>query len=374
MRDHLLTDELDRFRVEPWLDWLGAHVARRSRLWRRIGDWESYLFNREIQDVPIVAPIFVCGLARSGSTILLECLAAHPDTVTHRYRDYPGVLAPVFWDRISTRLYTDHSAPIERAHGDGIAVTPDSAEAMEEMLWMEFYPHSHDPSGDNRIGRGEITPQFAAFYRDHVRKLLWLRRGRRFLSKENYNLVRLGALIELFPDARIIVPLRDPVAHIGSLMRQHALFSAAQAKYPAALRYMQRVGHYEFGLDRRPLNVGNTEAAAAVRHLWHANHEVEGWSAYWAMLHEFVIAQLDEDAALRDATLLVRFEDLCADPAGTLGRILSHARLPVDDAWLAESAQRIRAPASRPSPDQTEEPVIRGITAAPAARLGYGNN
>ena len=90
--------------------------------------------------IQIEAPIFVCGLARSGSTILLECLAAHPDTVTHRYRDYPGVLAPVFWDRISTRLYTDHSAPIERAHGDGIAVTPDSPEAMEEMLWMEFYP------------------------------------------------------------------------------------------------------------------------------------------------------------------------------------------------------------------------------------------
>jgi hypothetical protein len=374
MRDHLLTDELDRFRVEPWLDWVGGHVARRSRLWRRIGNWESRLLNREIQSVPIVAPIFVCGLARSGSTILLECLAAHPDTVTHRYRDYPGVLAPVFWDRISTRLYADHSAPVERAHGDGISITPDSAEAMEEMLWMAFYPHSHDPSSDNRIGRGKITPQFATFYRDHVRKLLWLRRGRRFLSKENYNLVRLGALIELLPDARIIVPLRDPVAHIASLMRQHALFSAAQAKYPAALRYMQRVGHYEFGLDRRPLNVGDTEAAAAVRRLWHAHHDVEGWSAYWAMLHEFLIAQLDEDAALRDATLLVRSEDLCADPPGTLGRILSHARLPVDDSWLAESARRIRAPASRPSLDQVEERVIRTITAAPAERLGYGND
>jgi hypothetical protein len=239
---------------------------------------------------------------------------------------------------------------------------------------MAFHPHSHDPSSDNTIGRGEITPQFAAFYRDHVRKLLWLRRGRRFLSKENYNLVRLGALIELFPDARIIVPLRDPVTHVVSLMRQHALFSAAQNKHPAALRYMQRVGHFEFGLDRRPLNVGNTEAAAAVQRLWHAHDEVAGWSSYWAMLHEFLIRQLDEDAALRDATLLVRSEELCVDPSAILGRILAHTRLAADDAWLAESTQRVRAPASRPSLEQTEERVIRSITAAPAERLGYGNS
>src|SRR3546814_15898758 len=83
-------------------------------------------------------------------TILLESLAAHPDTVTHRYRDYPGVLAPIFWDRVSEHLYAGRSTPVERAHGDGIAVTQDSPEAIEEMLWMAFHPESHDPACDNR--------------------------------------------------------------------------------------------------------------------------------------------------------------------------------------------------------------------------------
>src|SRR3546814_3756590 len=100
------------------------------------------------------------------------------------------------------------------------------------MLCMACHPQSHDPACDNRIGRGGIEPAFAAFYSDHIRKLLWLRQGRRYLSKDNYNLGRLGGLIALFPDARFIVPLRDPVTHIASLMRQHALFSAAETRYP----------------------------------------------------------------------------------------------------------------------------------------------
>src|SRR3546814_14543435 len=90
-------------------------------------------------------------------TILLESLAAHPDTVTHRYRDYPGVLAPIFWDRVSEHLYAGRSTPVERAHGDGIAVTQDSPEAIEEMLWMAFHPESPDPACDNTIGRGGIA-------------------------------------------------------------------------------------------------------------------------------------------------------------------------------------------------------------------------
>jgi hypothetical protein len=41
---------------------------------------------------------------------------------------------------------------------------------MEEMIWMAFYPHAHDPAGDNSVER--VSSDFAAFYRDHIRKLL----------------------------------------------------------------------------------------------------------------------------------------------------------------------------------------------------------
>lgn len=361
-------DRLRRFRVEPWADWSGGVVARWPGIWRGLGNFETRRFSHELDGMEIEAPIFVCGLARSGTTILLESLAAHPDTTTHRYRDYPGVLAPIFWDRVSARLYGNRRRLEERAHGDGIAVGPDSPEAMEEMLWMAFYPQAHDPARDNRIGRSDLSPEFSAYYRDHIRKLLWLRGGRRYLSKGNYNLARFEGLIAVFPEARFIIPVRDPVTHLASLMRQHALFAAAEARYPAALRYMQRVGHFEFGLDRRPLNLGDAAATAEVLRLWHGGHDIEGWSLYWSSVHGLIAELRDKNPAI----LIVRFEDLCAEPLATLERIFAHARLAADGSLLVEMARRIRAPAYYALPfDGYERDKIRRLTRDTASRFGY---
>src|SRR3546814_4976645 len=73
-------DRFERFRVEPWVDWFGGFVARRPRLWRRIGDLETRQFGRALDSIAIRAPLFVCGLARSGSTILLESLRSEEHT------------------------------------------------------------------------------------------------------------------------------------------------------------------------------------------------------------------------------------------------------------------------------------------------------
>ena len=87
------------FAVPAWVDWLGGSVARRPRLWQRLGRLESSALRERIQATPIQAPVYVSGLARSGSTVLLEMLAAHPDMATHRYRDFPLVYTPWWWNR-----------------------------------------------------------------------------------------------------------------------------------------------------------------------------------------------------------------------------------------------------------------------------------
>lgn len=337
-------DRLDRFRVEPWVDAIGGAVERWPGLWRYLGGLESRRLSGAMSDIAIRAPIFICGLARSGTTILLECLAAHPETATHRYRDYPGILAPVIWDRIAARLYAHAGVPVERTHGDGITVTPDSPEAVAEMLWIAFHKDAHDPGRDNRVEGGALGQEFASFFRDHIRKLLWLRDGRRYLSKGNYDLARMDALIGLFPDARFIVPVRDPVTHIASLMRQQTLFSAGETRHPAALRYMRRIGHFEFGLDRRPLNLGSAGVTAEVERLWREGREVEGWSLYWADVHGFLADRLEKDAALRRAVLPVAYETLCGDPPAMLRRVFAHAELAATDAFVDDLAGRIRAP------------------------------
>src|SRR5690554_6259116 len=84
--------------VARWTDFLSGLQARHPGLWIRLGNMETRLLGDELARMSIEKPVYVTGLARSGTTILLELLARHPAFVTHRYRDFPPVLTPWFWN------------------------------------------------------------------------------------------------------------------------------------------------------------------------------------------------------------------------------------------------------------------------------------
>lgn len=366
------TMDKDPFAVPAWIDALGGWVSRQPRLWQALGRFESGILRERLDEVPIAAPIYISGLARSGSTILLELLADHADTATHAYRDFPVVYTPWAWNRFLDRAQRGQTVAVERAHGDGIEVTPESPEAVEEMLWMGFFQHLHKPGVSDVLGFMTDAPKFEAFYRDHLRKLLALRGGRRYLAKGNYNTTRIEYLVNLFPDARFIVPIREPVAHVASLMRQHRRFRDKHRADPRAQRYMSRLGHFEFGLDRRPVHTGDGSEAEAVAAAWAAGREAEGYARAWNDLYRFVADRLAAMPTLRDAVLVVRHEDLCKDPASTLRRVLNHCQLDASPAYVDRALQRLQsAPSNGPVLDAADRQVILQHTAATAARYGY---
>lgn len=355
-----------------WIDRLGGLVERTAGLWVRLGGIESEASRAEIDAIPIDRPIYIAGLARSGTTILLELLAGHGEVATHRYRDYPPVYTPLFWNRAFGRIYRGDAPPVERAHKDRILVTPDSPEAIEEVLWMRFFAGRHDPQVDQVLDAATANPAFEAFYRDHLRKILLIRQGSRYLAKGNYNVTRLAYLAKLFPDARFVVPVREPRAHVASLAKQHRLFCDQERADPRILRHMRRVGHFEFGLDRRPLNLGDTEAALSVARLWESGQEARGLARHWAMVYGFVLDQLEREPGLRERTLLLRYEDVCADAQAALTRAFAHVALSLPGDRLAAMAGRLSAPtyySDHFTPDDVA--AIAEETAAVAARLGY---
>jgi hypothetical protein len=364
--------DYDGFRVARWVDALGGFISRRPRLWIALGNLESRLIADDIDAVSVVQPVYISGVARAGSTILLESLARHPDLASHRYRDYPPVFTPYWWNRFLERVPQREAAPAERTHRDGIAITPDSPEAFEEVIWMAFFPDLHDPAQSAVLSGEARHPEFEAFYRDHIRKLVRVRGGRRYLSKDNYNVSRLEYLLELFPDARFVIPVRDPVWHIASLMKQHALFCRGEERHPEALRHMQRVGHFEFGLDRRPINVGDAALLARITDAWARGDEVEGWSRYWGYIYGHVADRLAANAALREASLVVRFEELCRSSHEVLKRTLAHCRLDAPPAWLEQRSAAIHFPSYyKPGFAPAELETIERHTADTAARFGY---
>jgi Sulfotransferase family len=362
----------DGFQVARWVDAVGGFVNRRPRLWIALGNLETRFMADEISATEVDRPIFISGLARSGSTILLEILAEHPDLVSHRYQDYPLVFTPFWWNRLLERMPKREVPPAERTHQDGIAVGPASPEAFEEVLWMAFFPHLHQASHSSVLGDEASHPEFEAFYREHIRKLVRVRGGRRYLSKGNYNATRLEYLLKLFPDARFVIPVRDPVWHIASLMKQHALFCQGGNRHPEAVRHLQRVGHFEFGLDRRPINAGDPAPLARIVDAWRRGDEVEGWSLYWAHIYGYLADRLEANRALKQAALVVRFEDMCRAPHETLQRTLAHCRLDAPPSWFEDKAAVIRFPSYyRPGFTEGELATIERHTAATALRFGY---
>lgn len=364
--------ENDHFHVARWMDLLGGFIDRHRSAWIRLGHFETRLVGDVIAEVPIDRPIYVTGLARSASTILLELLAGNEEVATHRYRDYPPLFTPYLWNRWLDRVPKRAEKAAERAHKDGIAVTSESPEAFEEILWMAFFPHLHDPSRSAALDAATVNPEFERFYRDHIRKLLKVRGGRRYLAKGNYNVTRLPYLLKLFPDARFIIPVRDPLWHIASLMKQHALFVAGQRHNPRALAHLQRVGHFEFGLDRRPINTGDDKGISEVLSCWDNGREVAGWARYWTLIYGYLLDQLEENPRVAAATRVVRFEDLCARPRRAMMEIFKHCELSLSDALLDRAAALLRLPAYYAPRFTAEElKVIQQETGAVAARLGY---
>jgi hypothetical protein len=361
------------FAVSTRVDLLGAWVHRWPGFWKWLGNVETQVLADHIAGIGIEQPIYISGLARSGSTILLEILALHDTTATHAYKDFPPVLTPYFWNWFLDRAQQRDTVAVERAHGDDIAVTPDSPEALEEVVWMAFFPHGHDPEHSQVLDAATEASAFATFYWNHLRKLLWLRGGRRYLAKGNYNITRLEYLLKLFPDARFVIPVREPVSHIASLLRQHARFCRIHREDPRALRYMQRVGHFEFGLDRRAINTGDSSEAATIMTAWQQGRDVEGLARLWRNVHQHIIDRLEASPALRDASLMVRFEDLCDVPESTLRAVFAHCRLPVSDDFVANAVARLRRPnRDEAAFDAAVLEMIAALTSPVAVRFGYG--
>ena len=151
--------------------------------------------------------VFVSGLARSGSTILLNAVYESGEFSSLSYRDMPFILAPNIWSKISPNTKVADS--YERAHKDGISISLESPEALEEVFWMTFSQQ-----------QAQTKEKFKR-YVELVAKRYSLSR---YLSKNNQNIKRLEFISEIFPNSKILIPFREPLQQAYSLFLQHQRF------------------------------------------------------------------------------------------------------------------------------------------------------
>jgi len=198
-----------------------------------------------------------------------------------------------------------------------------------------------------------------------------VRKGNRYVSKGNYNVSRLLYLHKLFPDARFVIPVRHPASHVASLMKQHELFLKAACANPDARDHLRRVGHFEFGPDRVPVNMGDDACIQGIMSLWSENAQARGCARYWNHVYGAVLDQLDANPALAATSLIVRYEDFCSTPLETARSLLSHTGLP-DSAAVGAFCEQVSAPdyySWRYSDEELR--AVREETRSTRERLGY---
>jgi hypothetical protein len=230
----------------------------------------------------------------------------------------------MLWSRLSGP-FRQPAALRERAHGDGMEVGFDSPEAFEEILWRTFWPEKYTPNGIVLWNSADGHADARAFFVDHMKKIITLRRpGRladgRYVSKNNANVARLDFIGRMFPGAKVLVPVRHPIDHARSMLRQHRNFLDMHQSTPFVRRYMADLGHYEFGDVHRPIAFPGLEALTGGRDPL----DIDYWVGYWIAAFEHVLEH-------RDRVIVVSYEHACADPERALTAVCQRLEVDLED-------------------------------------------
>ena len=280
------------------------------------------LMRREIQGwrkgggTPRPAFLWVTGLARAGTTSVLERLVATGAFHSLNYANMPLVLAPGLWKRFHNPGTGELQ---ERSHGDGILVGLDSAEALEEVFFQAMTGRSYVT--DTALEAHDVSPDLHGTYLDYqgIALASSANPDAMYVAKNNNALLRYPAMRRLNRDFHTVVMFRDPLTHAESLRAMHRKYIAMQGGDPFVKEYMDWLAHHEFGLGHKPFRFPSSQELPSGD-----LDSLDYWIKLW-------INHYREALTLDPHNLhFVAYETYCAAPQDVLQRIVSSAGLDAD--------------------------------------------
>ncbi len=254
--------------------------------------------------------LFISGLARSGTTALLEILNQSEEFISLTYSDLPFILSPSLNSKI---VKNKHNTELkERAHKDGIFVNNESPEALDEVFWKVFLNDKYILK--DRLCINSISDEILRKYKNYVERITF-NNGipKRYLSKNNNLVLRLESILKIYPKSIILIPFRDPLQHAISLLNQHLHFSELQKKDPFSLKYMNWLGHHEFGLNQKPFDLGNNEIFNQLNDL--KKEDINYWLLSWLNYYHFVVEKYSSKCSF------ICYESFCENPKNELMKL-----------------------------------------------------
>lgn len=256
---------------------------------------EEIMHGKKARETAIQEYVFITGLARSGTTALMNKIFSSEEYASLQYSNMPILLSPNLWNK---KLKI---AKHERAHKDGIIIDGNSPEEFDEYFWKVFLNDAYIKDG---LLPHEVDDKVLNKYKAYVSLICHSKKKQKYISKNNNNILRLNALKKIEGN-KIIVLFREPLSHASSLMKLHKSFSENQKEDPFALDYFNYLGHHEFGLNHKPfLLTQNFIENRSKYSLDNLNY----WLLIWINYYEYLLEHFDEQY------ILVSFEDLIHTP------------------------------------------------------------
>jgi len=199
--------------------------------------------------------IFITSLPRSGTTSLLNFIYSSNQYASLTYRDMPFVLSPNF----SKLFNKTNISKTGRLHNDGINYDINSPEALDEIFFRN----------DDEFLKNELL--------SYIRLILNSEKKRNYLSKNNHNFKRIDLISSILPNSIFLIPIREPLQQAYSLLNQHLHFSQLQQNNDFIRRYMNYLGHNEFGLNHESWNNSI---------IYNNFNDINYWLEQWCLFYE----------------------------------------------------------------------------------------
>jgi hypothetical protein len=277
---------------------------------------EQERLHPEILEQPVVGPIFITGLGRTGTSILVELIGQdpvlrpalgweyrHPCPPSERGRPDPVRIAATaaeieLWHHVTPELPAIHETAVDEPDEDSMG----QMHAFVSPIWSATH---RAPNLESWVGadNGKLALRF---HRRLLRHLQWKKPGRFILKNPGY-LSCLPNLFAEFPDARVVQTHRDPLKVLAST-----------ADMLATVRW-QRTDTVDFDAMAKRITFG------------------------YPFLLDMVTKQRDSGVLPADRIVDICYADLLTDHLGTISAVYKQLGMELTDVTAARMAAYLEA-------------------------------
>ena len=273
-----------------------------------------FIYRKKIRDISKNRHVFINGLPRSGSTILMRSIFDTKEFSALTYRDMPFIVSPNIWNKVSKKFKKQKG--IERLHGDNILIDLDSPEQLEEAFWKLKTGKQYIKQ--NEIKSYSVSKEAMEDYIEFINLVLIKYNKEKYLTKNNNNILRLSSIRDNFPNSLILIPFRDPINQSYSLMNQHILFSKIQKKNNFTKKYMSFLAHHEFGLIQKPFLFDEAKEKK-----YFDKENINYWLEQWI----YVYKNLSKNEFINSQNIIfICYEDIIKNPFELFNKIFDKTK------------------------------------------------